>query len=318
MTVSLENLPVLESLQAVADPTRCRILWLLERQELTVSELCDVLQLPQSTVSRQLKTLADAGWVSSRREATSRHYALALDGADGANTRLWTLMRESLAGTPGVEQDERRLARVLAGRREASQRFFATASGDWDRLRDELFGESFFIQALPGLLPPDWTVADLGCGTGVVAAALAPWVRHVIGVDGSDEMLAAAAARVKDSANVELRRGTLEHLPLDAASIDAATMVLVLPHLPRPLDALSEAARVLKPGGRLLIVDMTPHDREEYRQQMGHVWLGFPEEPMRRMLEQAGFADVHVRVLPPETEAKGPALFAAGAAKVGS
>jgi ArsR family transcriptional regulator len=140
----------------------------------------------------------------------------------------------------------------------------------------------------------------------------------VIGVDASDEMLAAAAVRMQDFPNVELRRGALEQLPKDAESIDAATMVLVLPHLPRPLDALSEAARVLRPGGRLLIVDMTPHDREEYRQQMGHVWLGFSEDLMRRMLEQAGFAAVHLRVLPPATEAKGPALFAASAAKVGS
>jgi ArsR family transcriptional regulator len=311
MATSLADLPILGALSALADPVRCRLLWLLERQELTVSELCDVLQLPQSTVSRQLKTLSDAGWVSSRREVTSRYYALALDGPDGANTRIWTLMRESLAGTPGVEQDERRLARVLAGRREASQRFFATASGEWDRLRDGLFGERFFVEALPGLLPAEWTIADLGCGTGVVTAALAPWVRQVIGVDASDEMLAAAASRVRDASNVELRRGTLEELPIESSTIDAATMVLVLPHLSSPVDALKEAARILKPGGRLLIIDMTPHDREEYRQQMGHVWLGFSDDSMRKMLEQAGFAQVNIRALPPAAEAKGPALFAA-------
>ena len=314
--ISLADLPIIGALSALADPVRCRLLWLLERQELTVSELCDVLQLPQSTVSRQLKTLSDAGWVSSRREGTSRYYALALDGPDGANTRIWTLMRESLAGTPGVEQDERRLARVLAGRSEASQRFFAASSGEWDRLRDGLFGDRFFLPALPGLLPSDWTVADLGCGTGVITAALAPWVRQVIGVDGSDEMLAAAAARVKGLTNVELRRGTLEQLPIDDGAIDAATMVLVLPHLPSPVEALLEAARVLRAGGRLLIVDMTPHDREEYRQQMGHVWLGFSEESIRKMLEQAGFANVNIRALPPAAEAKGPALFAASATKL--
>jgi ArsR family transcriptional regulator len=314
--VSLADLPVLESLSAIADPTRCRLLWLLERQELTVSELCDVLQLPQSTVSRQLKTLADAGWVSSRRDGTSRYYALAADDPAAPNARLWALTRESLAGRPAVEQDERRLARVLARRREASQRFFATASGEWDRLRDELFGERFFLQALPALLPSEWTIADLGCGTGVVTAALAPWVRQVIGVDASDDMLAAAAQRVKGMSNVDLRRGALERLPIESSSVDAATMMLVLPHLPSPAEALAEAARVLKPGGRLLMVDMTPHDREEYRQQMGHVWLGFSEELMRKLLEQTGFAQVNIRPLPPATEAKGPSLFAASAARL--
>ncbi len=306
---------LLDSFSALADQTRCRMLALLDQQELTVSELCAVIQLPQSTVSRQLKTLADAGWVTSRRDGTSRYYALGIDHRDEARAQIWQLTRQQLAGRAGVDQDARRLARVLAQRSQTSQQFFATAAGEWDRLRDELFGGQFSAQALLGLLPPDWIVGDLGCGTGVVVSAIAPHVARVVGVDASDEMLASARERVHELTNVELRRGSLESLPLADASLDAAVMMLVLHHLPAPAAALSEAARVLKPGGRLLIVDMTPHEREEYRQQMGHVWLGFSDDQMRRLLDAAGFTNVRIVALAPATDAKGPALFAAGAAK---
>src|SRR5687768_11205456 len=111
-----QALPLLDSFSALADRTRCRMLWLLEQQELTVSELCSVLQLPQSTVSRQLKTLADAGWATSRRDGTSRYYSLNLAGAEDPHTRIWELTRAELDSRTGANQDARRLARVLASR----------------------------------------------------------------------------------------------------------------------------------------------------------------------------------------------------------
>jgi ubiquinone/menaquinone biosynthesis C-methylase UbiE/DNA-binding transcriptional ArsR family regulator len=313
--MSTDTLPLLDSFSALADPTRCRMLWLLDQQELTVSELCAVLQLPQSTVSRHLKLLGDAGWVSVRRDGTSRYYTLALDGAGGAHSDIWKLTKPQLVARTDAEQDGRRLARVIGRRSESSARFFATSAGEWDRLRAELFGREFVHGALVGLLPPHWVVADLGCGTGAMLPVLAPHVARVIGVDASDEMLAAARDRARAFGNVELRTGTLEALPIDAASVDAATLMLVLHHLASPVEALKEAARVLKPGGRLLIVDMTPHDHEEYRQRMGHVWLGFADEQMRRLLTQAGFDAIRIQPLSPDAEAKGPGLFAASAAR---
>jgi ArsR family transcriptional regulator len=318
------------------------MLLVLERHELTVSELCVVLQLPQSTVSRHLKQLVEAGLATSRRDGTSRYYSLAVDrlrglGLEGSESAtgnrrdgppdsqaaLWQLARRALADRPVAAQDSRRLERVLAARGDVSRRFFASAAGQWDQLRDDLFGKQFYWRALLALLPKPWVVADLGCGTGAIVAALAPHVAHVIGIDGSEEMLAAAAERLRDhdgrmkpnGSNIELRRGSLESVPIESATIDAATLVLVLHHLPSPGAAIAEAHRVLKPGGRLLIVDMAPHEREEYRVQMGHVWLGFSEDHVRRMLEQSGFADVSVHELPPATEAKGPGLFAASALK---
>ena len=308
-----DALPLLDSLSALADPTRCRMLWLLDQQELTVSELCAVLQLPQSTVSRHLKLLADADWVSARRDGTSRYYALALGGADGAHSEIWKLTKTQLVGKADAEQDARRLARVIGRRSETSARFFASSAGEWDRLREELFGRQFVHGALVGLLPGDWVVADLGCGTGAMLSVLAPHVARVIGVDASDEMLAAARHRARDFANVDLRAGALEALPLETASVDAATLMLVLHHLASPVEALKEAARVLKPGGRLLIVDMAPHEHEEYRQRMGHVWLGFADEQMRKLLTQAGFGSIRIQSLAPDADATGPALFAASA-----
>jgi ubiquinone/menaquinone biosynthesis C-methylase UbiE/DNA-binding transcriptional ArsR family regulator len=308
------ELPLLDSLAALADATRCRMLWLLDRQELTVTEICAILQLPQSTVSRHLKTLADADWVSSRRDGTSRYYAL--DNLDEARAQIWELTKQQFAGRPGVEQDARRLARVLTGRRETSQQFFATSAGQWDHLREEMFGRAFVPEALPGLLPREWVMGDLGCGTGAMLLVLAPHVARVIGVDASDEMLAAARTRVATLPNVELRAGVLEALPLEDNSLDAATMMLVLHHLASPVEALREAGRVLVPGGRLLIVDMAPHEHEEYRQQMGHVWLGFAESQMQHLLAQAGFDAIRIHALASDADAKGPGLFAASAAKL--
>jgi ArsR family transcriptional regulator len=313
-----------DHLTALADATRGRILLLLERQELTVTELCSVLQLPQSTVSRHLKALGDAGWVSARAEGTSNLYAMTRGGAsrshrgengddhDAGARRLWALVREQTAITAAAIQDQRRLQSTLAARKTKSQEFFSSSAGQWDRMREELFGSHFHLAALAALADGAWIVGDLGCGTGQVTAALAPFVSRVVAVDESAAMLQAAKQRLRELPNVDLRRGELEALPLDDGRLDAATMMVVLHHLADPSKALAEAARVLRPGGRLLIVDMLPHDREHYRQQMGHVRLGFGEAEIVRLLTDAGFGETRVMPLPPDPKAKGPGLFVAG------
>jgi ArsR family transcriptional regulator len=291
------------------------MLLVLERHELTVSELCAVLQLPQSTISRHLKTLGDAGWVSSRRDGTSRYYSMAVRELDGGAQRLWPLIREQLAVTAGAEHDGRRLKAVLSRRQSKSQEFFSSASGKWDRLREELFGRTFHLHALLALLDDSAVAGDLGCGTGQLTALVAPHVRRVIAVDSSADMLQAARRRLEDCRNVDVRLGALEALPIDNAQLDIALAALVLHHLPDPAIALTEAARVLRPGGRILVIDMLPHDRTEYQQHMGHVWLGFSERQIHKMLAAASFEKIRIRPLPLEEDAKGPALFAAVAAK---
>ncbi|HEY0970675.1 MAG TPA: metalloregulator ArsR/SmtB family transcription factor [Gemmatimonadales bacterium] len=298
-------------LTALADATRARLLLLLERQELTVGELCQVLQLPQSTVSRHLKTLGDEGWLSWRADGSSRLYRAT--SLDAATRRLWQVVREQVADTAAARHDAHRLEGVLAQRRSASEEFFASAAGRWDALREELFGRGADLQALLGLLDEEWVVGDLGCGTGQLSEALAPFVSRVVAVDSSRQMRAAARRRLQGMENVELRAGSLERLPVDDGSLDAAVLSLVLHHLPDPPAALTEARRALRPDGRLLVVDMTPHDREEYRAEMGHAWLGFSEETLGGWLSEAGFGRARYRPLPADPSARGPALFAATA-----
>jgi ArsR family transcriptional regulator len=236
---------------------------------------------------------------------------MSVEDLDPGARRLWPLIREQVATTSAADLDERRLTSVLGRRRSKSEEFFSTASGRWDYLREELFGGTFHLHALLALIDPTLAVADLGCGTGQISALLAPHVARVIGVDSSLDMLHVARTKLQGQHAVEFRNGTLEALPIDDGEVEAAIMALVLHHVPDPAIALKEAARALKTHGRLLLIDMLPHDRAEYQQQMGHVWLGFPEKQTRKLLIGAGFADIRIHGLPVDPEAKGPALFVA-------
>src|SRR6059058_5196175 len=185
---------ILDHLASLADTTRSRILLLLDRHELTVSELCGIVQLPQSTVSRHLKALSDSDWVAARAEGTSNLYTMTRE-LDSSARRLWLLVREQVGSSPAAAQDQRRLQAVLAERRTKSQEFFSSSAGQWDRVRDELFGDRFHL------------------------AALAPFVARVVAVDGSAAMLQAAKKRLHEFDNVDLRRGELESLPIDDARL---------------------------------------------------------------------------------------------------
>jgi SAM-dependent methyltransferase len=304
---------VLGWMGSLAEPTRARALRLLDGRELTVADLCAVLQAPQSTVSRHLKVLADDGWISARAEGTSRLYRMVPSRLDPAARRLWALVREQAARATIAGEDDQRLDRVLAERRSRSQAFFRSAAGQWEKLRRDLFGERFDALALAALLDERWVVGDLGCGNGQIAALLAPHVRRVIAVERSSEMLASARRRLAQLENVELRPGDLESLPIDDGALDAAALGLVLHHVVEPAVVLREAARALRPGGRLLIVDMAKHGRIEYGEQMGHVWLGFESAELVEWLAEAGFEGARVTPLPLEPAARGPRLFVASA-----
>lgn len=298
-----------DRLSSLADPTRSRLLFVLDRHEMTVGELCAALQLPQSTVSRHLKQLGDFDWVLSRAEGTSRLYRMASDLEPNAR-KLWQVVREQMSSANNAKRDAERVAAIVARRSSVSETFFASAAGQWDTLRAEMFGRSADLAALPALLDSTWSVGDLGCGTGHLSAVIAPFVSRVTAVDSARGMVAATRRRLSSFRNVDVRQGTLESLPIESSSLDVAIMFLVLHYTAEPGRVLSEAARVLKPNGRLLVVDMLPHDRAEYRERMGHVWQGFSEEQMSEWLSAADFGSANYRSLPIDPNASGPALFA--------
>jgi ArsR family transcriptional regulator len=261
--------------------------------------------------------LADQKWVRGRRQGTNHLYRTILDELEAGARRLWLLARDQTDAWPAVKQDRLRLDRLLAAKQGEGQAFFAGAAGEWDRLRGELYGRHFSDAAMLALLPADTIVADLGCGTGQVIAQLAPFVKQVIGIDNSPAMLKAARKRLATSENVDLRKGDLSAVPIDDKSCDAAMLILALTYVADPAAVLSEMSRILKPGGRAVIVDLLPHDREDFRRQLGQTRLGFDAKELEQLLSHAGFSPTQtkIRPLPPEPNAKGPALCLATAVR---
>ena len=305
--------PILERLSALGDETRARILALLERSELTVTELASVLQAPQPGVSRHLKTLAAEGWVEARAEGRNRHYRLAPELDEPARA-LWRIVRDQIGDSGIYAVDAERARGVLERRRLRSAEFFARAAERWDEVREQRFGVATNLVPLLGLIQEDWVVADLGVGTGALAETLAPFAARVIGVDRSEQMLAAASHRLDRVSNVELRQGELERLPIGDDELDVAVLALVLHYVVDPAAVLAEVRRALKPKGRVLLVDMRVHDRgPSYAEEMGHVWPGFAEEDVRGWLAGAGFRGVRLVPMPPARDATGPLLFLASA-----
>ena len=306
---------VFDHLGSLADATRSRILVLLEGSELTVSELCQVLQLPQSTVSRHLKILSDERWIVARDSGASRFYSMPVTRLDHVAKRLWNVVRDQVSSSSAAQQDARRKESVLSSRRTKMVAFFDGAAPAWDQLRADLIGSRTDLLALLDLFDESWTVGDLGCGTGYLTEALAPVVKQVIAVDESGAMLSAARRRLSSLDNVEVRNGSVEELPIEDGELDVALMFMVTHFVLEPVKVLREVKRVLAPNGRLVMLDLTSHEREEYSLQMGHVWQGFSEEQLRSWVHDAGLAVARYRVLPADPKAKGPALFSLVAKK---
>jgi len=302
---------LLAAMTCLADDTRLRLLRLLEQQELGVGELGQVLRLPQPTVSRHLKTLSEAGFVISRREGTSNLYRMLLDELQPGARELWVVAREHTKGWPELGQDEKRLGELLREKASASRAFFAGAAVEWDRLREELYGGGVSGAAMMALLPEGAVVADLGCGTGSVAAGLAGYVGEVVAVDNSPEMLSAARERCAGMGNVKVREGELTRVPVESGTCDAVILVLALTYVAEPAAVIAEAARLLKPVGKVVLVDLLPHGREDFRRKMNQLHAGFDRRQVGEMFEAAGLRVGRHQALVSPAEAKGPGLFVA-------
>lgn len=303
----------LDWLQTLADATRVRLLRLLEQEELSVSELCTVVQLPQSTVSRHLKVLIADKWLESRRDGTTHLYRIDRSLWNENRVSLWQWVRQQ-ADSPTTELDQQRLSGVLAERSQ-SEAFFSSAAEQWDKLRVDLFGKQLDAVAMAACLPSNAVVGELGCGSAPLCQLVAPFVETAYAVDNSTAMLTAARSSLAHYNNVHLRAGSLTDLPLDDNMLDAAWLVLVLAYLPDPVAALREAARVLKPNKSLVILDLLPHDRSAYKVEMGHLRLGVDRTELTDWLERAGLKLMRYFPLRPDSQAKGPALFSAVATR---
>lgn len=292
--------PAIRTLKAAGDASRLRILRILGVGPFHVGELREIVGLGQSTVSRHLKVLADAGLVEVRRKGTWAWYSLPPRREDfpGQLVRLLVHAADPNGDAPAIRE-------VLDRRRRTTSAFFRRTAPLWDSLRDDTLGPPAHLDALISRLSPVDTVVDLGTGTGVLLARLAGVAKRVIGVDASPEMLELAAARA--GASAELRIGALEHLPLRDGEADAMVVNMVLHHVANPPDALREMGRGLRAGGQLVIADLEEHDRDTFRDTLGAQWPGFRAEELAAWLAAAGFASVRHETL--EAGGSGPAVL---------
>jgi len=283
----------------LADEARLRLLRILARERLNVTELTGILGLAQSGVSRHLGLLKDAGFVAEEKDAGFTYYRLAPSLRENSHQAVWAVLEEQFeaaASDPAVRADEARLQEVLRLRKE---NFDTHGSADTRDARQLVPGRSWaaWSRAL-GLLLPPLKVADLGCGEGYLTIEAARWAARVIAVDRSDVVLerAKALARRRRVANVVWKRGELEKLPIKDGEVDVALLSQALHHAASPARAVLEAARITAPGGRVLVLDLRQHQEEWVRSKLGDRTLGFTDDQLKRLLIDAGLRDVSVGV----------------------
>lgn len=277
------------TLKALADPLRLRVLAAVCEEELTVGEVQEVVESVQSSVSRNLAILREAGFVHDRKEGTSVYFSVRRNMPEAARD-LFNSLQSRLAAMPEIKRDRARLDECRRRRLKRSKSYFESVAGDWEHIRKSYFDDRVTSLAIEKLLPRNLTLADIGCGTGSLTLELARFARKVIGVDLSHEMLrrARVVAKERELHNVEFHRGDALHLPLETHSVDAAFCVMVLHFLADPQRAIGELCRITRPGGSVIVVDLVEHKQDWMREQMAHQWLGFERASIENWLNGAG------------------------------
>jgi ubiquinone/menaquinone biosynthesis C-methylase UbiE len=288
---------ILKSMRLAADPNRLRLLLLLEQEELSVAELQEILAKGQSQISTHLAQLKQAGLVDDRRTGKNSFYRLQ------APSSFMDLLREAAAEVPEAELDREALRLTLRRRQDKMRRYFDELAGKFGR--QYVPGRSWkgIAEALLKLMPP-MVIADLGAGEGTISQLMAQRAKRVIAIDNSEKMVefGAELARTHGIANLEYRLGDLEDVPIRAGTVDLAFLSQALHHAVHPERAIAEAWRILKPGGKIAILDLNRHHFEEAREMYADLWLGFTELEIEKLLKAANFRNIETTVVHRETE----------------
>lgn len=288
---------ILKSLRLAGDPNRLRLMLLLEREELSVAELQEILGKGQSQISTHLAQLKQAGLVDDRRTGKNAFYRLM------APRELMELLRRARPEVPEAEQDHDALRLALRRRQDKVRRYFDELAGKFGR--QYMPGRSWkgIAEALLKLMPP-LVIADLGAGEGTISQLMAQRAKKVIAIDNSEKMVEFGSELAKKHGirNLEYRLGELEDVPIRSATVDVAFLSQALHHARHPERALAEAWRILKPGGQIAILDLNRHHFEEAREIYADLWLGFTELEIERYLKGAGFRNVETAIVHREQE----------------
>jgi ubiquinone/menaquinone biosynthesis C-methylase UbiE/DNA-binding MarR family transcriptional regulator len=295
---------ILKNLRLLADPSRLRILLLVEREELSVAELQEILGMGQSRISTHLAQLKQAGLVEDRRNGKSILYRLKPSALSNGFSQMLDVLRQAAAEIPEAEQDSEALRLALRRRQDKMRSYFDELAGKFGR--NYVPGRSWqgLAETLLTLMPP-MVIADLGAGEGTFSQLLARRSKKVIAVDNSEKMVeyGRELALKHGVKNLEYRKGDLEEVPIRDATVDLAFFSQALHHAQHPARAVAEAARILKPGGRIVVLDLLRHSYEEARELYADLWLGFTEVEVTRFLRQAGFKNIETSIVHSEEDA---------------
>jgi ArsR family transcriptional regulator len=292
----------LKSLRALSDPTRLRIVALLERDELSVNELQEITRMGQSRISTHLGLLQEANLVQSRREGKRTFYKLE-PAADELSAEFIQLANRGAKELPEHGADQINLKRILARRNEQAQVYFNQVAGRFDRSYGPGRSWQAFGHLLLRIIPP-LVVADLGSGEGLLSELLARKAKKVIAVDNSEKMVTFGANKAKKNGlkNLEFRLGDLESPPIEPQSVDLVILSQALHHAAEPAKAIQSTHRILRPGGQVWILDLLKHNFEKAHELYGDRWLGFAESDLHRWLEAAGFKKIEISVVAREEQ----------------
>lgn len=293
---------MLKLLRALSDPTRLRIIGLLERSELSVNELQEITNMGQSRISTHLGLLQESGLLESRREGKRAFYRINSE-AEAAHRQFIRLALDGVRELPEAGADELNFKRVLALRQQREEVYFNQVAGRFDRSYGPGRSWQAFGQLLLRIVPP-LVIADLGSGEGLLSELLARRAKKVIAVDNSEKMVAFGADKAKKNRikNLEFRLGDLEEPPIEAETIDLAILSQALHHARNPGRAIQSAYNLLRPGGQLMILDLLAHNFEKARELYGDQWLGFEQSDLLRWLEEAGFSKLEMTLVAREEQ----------------